>query len=136
MPRVGYVFHDVQREIDFPGSFEIVLQPSYLTVFQQKRTAHVGGVASLLKYNFRTGTDFTPFVEAGAGVSYATKRVPPGGTNFNFILQTGVGLQYAISDRHALSFEWLYHHLSNADTGDHNPGFNTSLFLLGFSILY
>ncbi len=135
LPRVGYVFHEVQRDHVLPGSFEIALQPSYLTVFQ-KRTAHVGGLASLLKYNFRTGTNFTPFLEAGAGVSYATIKVPRGGTNFNFILQTGVGLQYAISDRHALSFQWLYHHLSNADTSTHNPGLNTSLFLLGFSTVY
>ncbi len=135
LPRVGYVFHEVQRDRAFPGSFEIVLQPSYLTVFQ-KRTAHVGGLASLLKYNVRTGTNFTPFAEAGAGISYATIKVPRGGTNFNFILQTGVGVQYAISDRHALSFQFLYNHLSNADTSDHNPGLNTALFLLGYSTVY
>ena len=135
LPRVGYVFYEVPRDFYVPGSFEVVLQPSYLTVFQD-RTAHVGGLASLLKYNFRTGTNFTPFLEAGAGVSLATIRVPREGTTFNFILQTGVGLQYAISDRHVLSFQWLYHHLSNADTGDHNLGLNTSLFLLGFSTLY
>jgi opacity protein-like surface antigen len=133
MPRVGYVFYEPERGL--PGSFEIVVQPSYLTAFQ-KRTAHVGGVASLLKYNLRTGTNFTPFAEGGAGISYATIKVPRHGTNFNFILQIGVGLQYAISDRHAVSFQWLYHHLSNADTSSHNPGLNTSLFLLGFSTLY
>jgi len=135
LPRVGRVVHEVRSDRAVPGSFEIVLQPGYLTVFQ-RRTAHVGGLAALLKYNFRTDTRFTPFVEAGAGVSYGTITVPRGGTNFNFILQTGIGLQYAISGRHAVSAEWLYHHLSNADTSAHNPGLNAGLFLLGFSTMY
>ena len=51
MPRLGYVFSELEHGL--PGSFEIVAQPSYLTVFQQD-TAHVGGVAALLKYNFLT----------------------------------------------------------------------------------
>lgn len=133
LPRLGYVFYEVERGL--PGSVEVVAQPSYLTVFE-RGTAHVGGLAALLRYNFRTGTRFTPFAEAGAGASYASLRVPNHGSRFNFILETGVGLQYTISDRYALSFEWLYHHLSNADIYVSNPGLNTSLFLLGFSILY
>ncbi len=133
LPRMGYVVYEVERGV--PGSVEIIAQPTYLTVFE-RGTAHVGGLAGVLRYNFRTGTRVTPFAEAGAGVSYATLRVPNFGSRFNFILQTGVGVQYTINDHYALSFEWLYHHLSNADTYASNPGLNTGLFLLGFSMFY
>jgi len=133
LPRLGYVVYEVEHGL--PGSLELVAQPNYLTVFQQD-TAHVFGLAGLLKYNFRTDTRFTPFAEMGAGVSYATLRVPRAGSHFNFILEAGVGLQYALSDRYVLSFEWLYNHLSNADIYPSNPGINNSLFLLGFSAFY
>jgi opacity protein-like surface antigen len=133
LPRLGYVVHEFTAIV--PGSVEIVAQPTYLAVFQGD-TAHVGGLAFLAKYNFRTGTAWTPYVEGGAGVSYASTDVPRFGSQFNFILEAGVGIQYALSDRHTVNLGWLYHHLSNANTHPPNPSFNSGLFLLGFSMLY
>lgn len=75
LPRLGYVF--AQQEHFLPGSFEIVIEPTYLTVFQHQ-TVHVGGLAALLKYNFRTGTRWTPYLVGGAGVSFASHRLPHG----------------------------------------------------------
>lgn len=96
LPRLGYVF--AQQEHFLPGSFEIVIEPTYLTVFQHQ-TVHVGGLAALLKYNFRTGTRWTPYLVGGAGVSFASHRLPHGGTSFNFLLEGGLGLQYALTPR-------------------------------------
>ena len=133
LPRLGYVFYEVEHGV--PGSLEIVAQPGYLVLFQD-RTAHVGSLSVLLKYNVRTRTDFTPFLELGGGGSYSTTRTGSLGSRFNFSLQAGGGLQYALSDRHALSFAWIYQHLSNAGMYHANPGLNAGLFLLGFSMLY
>jgi hypothetical protein len=49
----------------------------------------------------------------------------------NFILQSGVGLHYFISQRTALTGEWRFHHISNASIHDKNAGINSSLFMLG-----
>lgn len=133
LPRVGYVLYEA--ESGARGSLEIAAQPSYLTVFQGP-TSHVWGLATLLKYNIRTGTRVIPFVELGAGVSLATRRTASLGSNFNFILQAGVGLQYTISDQYVLHFQWLYQHLSNANLYPDNLGLNTGTFLLGASWLY
>ncbi|HWT83310.1 MAG TPA: hypothetical protein VN648_31445, partial [Candidatus Methylomirabilis sp.] len=81
LPRIGYVFAEQGHVL--PGSFEIVGEPAFLTVFQHQ-TVYVGGLAALLKYNIRTGTRWTPYLVGGGGLSFASHRLPHGGTNFNF----------------------------------------------------
>ena len=133
LPRIGYVF--AQQEYFLPGSFEIVAEPTFLTMFQHE-AVYVGGLAALLKYNFRTGTHWTPYLIGGGGVSFASHRLPHGGTNFNFMPEGGLGLQYALSPRSLLGVEWRFQHFSNADISPPNPSLNMSLFFLGYSVLY
>ena len=131
LPRLGYVVHEFTAIV--PGSVEIVAQPTYLVVFQGD-TAHVGG--RVRADNFRTGTAGRRCGGRGRGVVREYQRVPRFGSQFNFILEAGVGIQYALSDRHTVNLGWLYHHLSNANTHPPNPSFNSGLFLLGFSMVY
>ena len=133
LPRLGYVFAEQGHVL--PGSFEIVGEPTFLTVFQHQ-TVYVGGLAALLKYNIRTGTRWTPYLVGGAGLSFASHRLPHGGTNFNFMPEGGLGLQYALSHRSLLGVEWRFQHFSNADISPPNPSLNISLFLFGYSVLY
>src|SRR5262249_12491990 len=79
--RVGYVL--TEQEVFLRGSLEIVGEPSYFGVVHG-RTAHGGDLSAFLKYNFWTGTKLTPYLIGGAGLSYASIRVPQGGTNFQF----------------------------------------------------
>jgi len=127
LPRLGYVFAEQGHVL--PGSFEIVGEPTFLTVFQHQ-TVYVGGLAALLKYNIRTGTRWTPYLVGGAGLSFASH------TNFNFMPEGGLGLQYALSHRSLLGVEWRFQHFSNADISPPNPSLNISLFLFGYSVLY
>jgi opacity protein-like surface antigen len=133
LARIGYVF--AQQERFLSGSLEVVIEPTYLTVFQHQ-TVHVGGLAALLKYNFRTGTRWTPYLVGGAGVSFASHRLPHDGTSFNFMLEGGPGLQYALTPRWLLGVEWRLQHFSNADISPSNAGLNLSLFLVGVSVIY
>ncbi|HWU39715.1 MAG TPA: acyloxyacyl hydrolase, partial [Candidatus Acidoferrum sp.] len=133
LPRIGYVFAEQGHVL--PGSFEIVGEPTFLTVFQHQ-TVYVGGLAALLKYNIRTGTRWTPYLVGGGGLSFASHRLPHGGTNFNFMPEGGLGLQYALSPRSLLGVEWRFQHFSNANISPPNPSLNMSLFLLGYSVLY
>ncbi len=133
LPRLGYVF--VQQDQFLPGSLEIVGEPTYFTVFQH-RTVHVGGLAALLTYNVSTGTAWTPYLVGGAGVSFASHRFPPDGTNFNFMTENGLGLHYAIGAQSTVNLDWRYHYFSNADIPPRNPGLNGSLCLIGVLFLY
>jgi len=130
-PRVGYVLAEQAHVL--PGSLEVAAEPGYVAVWQSQ-AASVFSLSVFLKYNVFTGTRLTPFAEFGAGVSEATRAMPEqGGSHFNFVLQPGLGLQYAVGDRNTLDLEWRYIHLSNATLFPSDPSLNGSLFLLGFS---
>ena len=131
LTRIGYVFAEQGHLL--PGSLEVVGEPGYLHVWERHDQAELAAFSALLKYNFRTPTRFTPFVEGGAGVSYATARIPPTGTLFNFITQAGAGVQYAVTPAVTIDARGAFHHLSNANTGKQNPSLNTMLFSLGVS---
>ncbi len=72
-PRVGYIF--AQQTHILPGSFEIVGEPAYILVYEHG-ASHVGAFSALLKYNFWTGTRWTPFIE-GAPESPTRRVVSP-----------------------------------------------------------
>ncbi len=134
MPRIGYVLG--QQERFLPGSIELLFEPAYYAVFQSK-TASVFSASVFFKYNFATRTKLTPFVEAGAGISYATRAVPEiDGSHFNFVVQPGLGIQYAVGERNTLTLSWRFNHLSNGNIYPPNPSLNSSLFLIGFSHLF
>jgi hypothetical protein len=49
----------------------------------------------------------------------------------NATLDVGIGLEMAVGRRWRAIGGYKFHHLSNAGTGDFNPGLNASLWYLG-----
>ncbi|HET9296710.1 MAG TPA: acyloxyacyl hydrolase, partial [Candidatus Binatia bacterium] len=76
-------------------------------------------------------TRFIPFFFAGVGFIALDADLARQSDGLNFILQSGVGLHYFISQQTALTGEWRFHHISNARIHDKNAGINSSLFMLG-----
>ena len=75
-----------------------------------------------------------PYLTISSGAFYFAKQFPvPNSAQFNFLSTTGGGLQIFVTPRHAISVEYRIGHLSNADIGKLNPGFNNSVILVGFS---
>jgi opacity protein-like surface antigen len=73
------------------------------------------------------------FVDVGGGVFEAGRRVPEGGTQFNFTFETGLGVAIPLSDRIDLEVGARYFHLSNASLhgSDRNPSVNGPEAFLG-----
>ena len=116
----------------YRGNFELVLEGTFLYMFEPK-SGIAGGIAPGLRYNFLTGTRFIPFFHAGIGFIALDADLPRQSDGLNFILQSGVGLHYFISQGSALTGEWRFHHISNASIHDRNAGINSSLFMLGLT---
>ena len=114
----------------YRGNFEIVLEGTFLYMSEPK-SGIAGGIAPGLRYNFLTGTRFIPFFFAGVGFIALDADLARQSDGLNFILQSGVGLHYFISQQTALTGEWRFHHISNASIHDKNAGINSSLFMLG-----
>ncbi len=88
----------------------------------------------VFRYNFLPEGKFIPFVEAGAGILSLDFDVAGQRDGFNFSPQAGLDFHYFLSERTALTGEWRWLHISNANTGEPNAGINSSLVLIGVSV--
>ena len=138
-PRWGYFLANVHGR--HRGSFELVLEGVPLFLTFDDDTIYGLGFNLMAKYNFRTGGRVMPFVMAGAGFLLTSDR--PRNRNsqfnasqFNFTPQGGLGVSIFIKERASLNLEYRLHHVSDAGITARNPGLDSSIFLVGFSIFY
>ena len=58
-----------------------------------------------------------------------------GATQFNFTAQLGGGVQlFTSSRRTAIDLGYKYHHISNANLGNQNPGMDSHMLFVGVSL--
>lgn len=91
------------------------------------------GANLIYEHHFAAQGRVLPVWQLGAGILYANDPVPDGETRHNFSVLTGLGVDILLSERSALSVGYRFHHVSNANTGDINPGVNVHALMLGFS---
>lgn len=99
-------------------------------------TFMVGIVPLQVEYKFlNPQRDWAPFVFMGAGVSWGdwSETTRELSTAFEFILQTGTGVEYFFDDGTALNFNYRFWHLSNSNIKSPNIGINAHIFSLGYS---
>ena len=116
----------------YRGNFELLLEGTFLYMLEPK-SGIAGGLAPGVRYNFLTNTRFIPFFFAGVGFIALDADLARQSDGLNFILQSGLGLHYFMSQSTALTGEWRFHHVSNASIHDKNAGINSSLFMLGLT---
>jgi hypothetical protein len=76
-----------------------------------------------------------PFANSSIGFLYFTRQVPaPNSSQFNFTFNFGGGIQLFAASRRSFTVGYKYHHLSNADTGIINPGIDSNVIYVGFSL--
>src|SRR5215213_9715307 len=106
-------------------------------VTREVRTTMTGAGLSPVGFqlNFRRRERVQPFAQASGGFLYFGERVPDTrGAQFNFTGDFGGGVQWKTGARRAWTVGYRYHHVSNGYRADVNPGFDSNLFYVGFSI--
>jgi opacity protein-like surface antigen len=85
------------------------------------------GVNLGLRWHFIAQDRVSLFLEGAAGMLYADERFPPGGTNFNFALQAGLGATFRVYENVHLIGAARYLHISNANLHgiDENPSIDS-----------
>lgn len=117
----------------YRGRHELLLElPLHLAVDRDAR-AMTGGYI-LGSWKFTTLRDVIPYLFAGGGILYVDLGLPTMGSRLDFSYQGGTGLQYLPGGGTALTLEYRYHHVSNADTVTPNEPLNSSKVLMGISI--
>jgi len=94
----------------------------------------IGGSPIGAQVNFVHYRRVEPFLTSGGGFLYFNHRMFRE-TRFNFTAQLGGGVQlFTSSRRAALDLGYKYHHISNANLGDHNPGMDSHMLFVGISL--
>jgi lipid A 3-O-deacylase len=135
--RAGLVLTpDLARSTFLRGNLEYAVEvmPVY-TVFTPNGAVYGGSIKPfILRWNFTANRRLLPYFHFSGGVLFTTSDVPPPDTSsINFTPQLGGGLHWFIRPRRSVDFGLDLVHHSNASLGDHNPGYNASLF---FSVGY
>jgi hypothetical protein len=118
----------------YRGIVEYQCEAGIGNIVQPNQRMEFGITPIGFKYNFtRLGCDISPYSNFGFGVIYEPIGHHVQGSNFNFILQTGLGVQYFLDDKTTLNFEYRYRHVSNANYEKPNSSINSSFVLVGAS---
>ena len=114
----------------FPAA--VVFEPD--RVRRGSSTIYGAGLSPLgLKVNFGQSW-IQPFVAASVGFLYFEDDIPvPDSSRFNFTPEFGLGLQFFLTPKQALTLGYKLHHMSNADTSRNNPGMDSHVIYIGFS---
>lgn len=105
-------------------------------IVDQAPTFMIGMVPLQLEYKFlNPNRSWAPFVFAGVGGSWGDffQGSAEISTAFEFILQTGGGVEYFFDNGTAINFNYRFWHLSNSNIKSPNVGLNAHVFSLGFS---
>ncbi len=134
LPQIGQVLTDEIGSGVVAGNVELLLEPMAAHYYEPFSASAFGG-SLVLKYNFVSFGRWMPFWDGGAGMLWTdlAPRIPEQSTQFNFILQTGPGVSYFVSENWAITAGFRFHHISNAGIGNRNIGLNAWLFNLGVS---
>jgi hypothetical protein len=86
-----------------------------------------------MRWNFRPTHPIQPFLEGHGGYMYTTHAIPiDEAGSFNFTFDFGAGIEWYRTPHHSLRFEWRYHHISDSDTTNANPGIDNGLFQVSY----
>lgn len=76
-----------------------------------------------------------PFLTSGGGFLYFNHRMFGTTQQFNFTAQLGGGVQlFTSSRRTAIDLGYKYHHISNANLANQNPGLDSHMLFIGISL--
>ena len=95
----------------------------------------VGGSPIGAQVNFVHFRRVEPFLTSGGGFLYFNHRMFGTTQQFNFTAQLGGGVQlFTSSRRTALDLGYKYHHISNANLANQNPGLDLYMLFVGLSL--
>lgn len=137
LPRMGMVLTDELGGGLFSGNIELLAELLYAH-HVKPFSAEAGGGSLGLKYNLLSFGRWMPYWSVGAGMLWTNlaPRIFEQSTPFNFVLRSGPGIQYFLTDRVVPTFDAAFYHVSNAGIGDRNRGLNSVFISIGLSIMF
>ena len=91
-------------------------------------------LALLMRWHFVRKSNWSLYIDGGAGVMGTTSDVPEAGASFNFTPQAGAGATIKLDDRQRLMLGLRWHHISHADLFGANPGRDSIMGYVGLKL--
>lgn len=137
LPKIGVVLTDPIEANLLTGNIELLVEPLFAR-FVQPFTAEAAGGSLVLQYNLLSFGRWMPFWDVGAGMLWTNlaPQIPEQSTPFNFLIETGPGVHYFITEKVTLTLGVRYHHISNAGIGERNTGLNAVLPYGGLAFFF
>ncbi|HTV09859.1 MAG TPA: acyloxyacyl hydrolase [Candidatus Aquilonibacter sp.] len=86
------------------------------------------------KYSLMTDRRIQPFVIGTLGYMYSSRPIPLADAEaFNFEFDFGAGVEMFRSKTRSVSIECRFHHFSNRDTAEENPGVDNLMYKVSYS---
>jgi hypothetical protein len=96
-------------------------------------TVGAGASPIAVELTFLPARMLQPLVGTDEGFLYFSRNVPsPLAARFNFTVAVRLGLRVRLDHGKALSFEYIYHHMSNGYRAVQNPGVDSQMLCFGF----
>jgi len=104
------------------------------TVVCKRRWTIGEGISPVgFQWNFRPKHRMQPILMGHGGYMYSTRAIPiEGAGSFNFTFDFGGGVEWFQSTKRSWRAEYRYHHISNDDTANQNPGIDNGVFQLSY----
>ena len=137
LPQFGFDINPLARKLHINprGTIEGVVEPLMNVVISPDTNAEVG-CSFLLKYSDHITSRIAPYIEGGFGIIYTTQHTHEQSTQYNFLSQVGVGLQFFLNEKFALTGGYRFRHMSNAGIDSPNRGINHHFALFGVSYFF
>jgi opacity protein-like surface antigen len=69
-----------------------------------------------------------PFLKSSTGFMYLDNPFPDDrGIKLNFVFEVGTGVEILLTDFSSLTLGYKYHHMSNGEIGQVNPGVDSNI---------
>lgn len=118
------------------GRFEWAVEG--MPVYGQYRPNRVYGVGvspMVWRWNFEPRGRLAPYGELAGGLLFTTDPVPVQTTSVNFTAHAGAGFRFFLRPKQALVFTYRFHHSSNGNRLERNPGVNAHAIQAGWTIV-
>jgi hypothetical protein len=118
------------------GRFELAFE--LVPIFgQYDPTSTYGfGITPLFwRWNFEPRGKVAPFAELAGGGLWTRDAVPERTTTSNFTAHAGYGIRYFFRPGRTLNISYRFHHISNGNRLERNPGVNAHVLLVGVSLI-
>src|SRR5438309_506190 len=126
-PQIKPTYYNLQTERDLLSL--CIGSHNELLILHNGHRAYANGVGGSpigAQVNFVHFHRVEPFLTSGGGFLYFNHRMFGTTQQFNFTAQLGGGVQlFTTSRRTALDLGYKYHHISNANLGNQNPGLDS-----------